>query len=136
MCAGMKFSYDFSDGSTVKSFQMDTYEADRERRMNRRRPVSTSVYCRRVGAADGRLFSGDTVNVSPGGVLVKMKGVPLRDGELVSVEMTVPQASGIPEQNGSFSGYARVVRINDFLQPSGSEKEVAMEFCQSPQFCF
>lgn len=132
----MKFAYDFSEGATISSFQMESYEMDRERRRNRRRPLATSVYCRRVGAADSRLFSGDAVNVSPSGVLVKMRGLSLRDGELVSVEMTVPPSGGIHEQNGSFSSYARVVRIDDLLQSAGSAKEVAMEFCESPRFCY
>ena len=132
----MKFTYDFPEGSVVNSLQKDAYEMDRERRRNRRRPLATSVYCRRVGAADSRLFSGDAVNVSPSGVLVKMRGASLRDGELVNVEMTVPSAAHSLEYSGSFSSYARVVRIEDSMQPAGNAKEVAMEFCESPRFCF
>lgn len=132
----MKFAYDFPDSAAISSFQKEAYEMERERRRGRRRPLATSVYCRRVGAADGRLFSGDAVNVSPGGVLVKMRGASLRDGELVNVEMTVPSSSHGFEHSGSFSSYARVVRIEDQVQPSGAAKEVAMEFCESPRFCF
>lgn len=85
---------------------------------------------------DGRLFSGNTVNVSPSGVLVKMQGPTLRDGELVSVEMAVPPSDGLLDNSnsGRFSSYARVVRIDDPSQRVDSGKEVALEFCESPRF--
>lgn len=122
--------------SDINSFREKTYEMDQERRRSRRRPLELSVYCQKVGAMDGRLFSGNTVNVSPSGALVKMQGPSLRDGELVSVEMAVPPSDGLLENNGRFSIYARVVRIDDPLQRVDSGKEVALEFCESPRFRF
>lgn len=107
---------------------------DRERRRARRRPIELSVYCQKVGAVDGRLFSGNSVNVSPSGILLKMQGSSLRDGELVSVELAVPQSDGAG-QAARFSSYARVVRVDD-KPVAGSEKEVALEFCESPRFQF
>lgn len=107
---------------------------DRERRRSRRRPLELSVCCQKVGNRDGRLFSGNTVNVSPSGILLKMPGTLLRDGELVSIELAVPQSDGVG-QAARFSSYARVVRIDDGTQTS-SEKEVALEFCESPRFQF
>jgi hypothetical protein len=131
----MKPAYDVSDGY-LNSFETETYEMDRERRRNRRRPLELSVYCQKVGTTDGRFFSGNTVNVSPGGLLVSMPGSSLRDGELVSVEMAVPQTDGFVENGGKLSSYARVVRIDDSQQKTGNTKEVALEFCESPRFRF
>lgn len=132
---GMNLAQDFSKGF-LSPFQAETYEKDRDRRRNRRRPLEMSVYCQKVGATDGRLFSGNTVNVSPSGVLVKMQGTTLRDGELVSVEMAVPAADGLAEKPGRFSSYARVVRIGEPGLLTDNGKEVALEFCESPRFRF
>ena len=131
----MKPAYDFNNGY-LSPFKSETYEMDRERRRNLRRRLELSVYCQKVGTTDGRFFSGNTVNVSPGGLLVSMHGSCLRDGELVSIEMAVPQSDGVLENGGKFSSYARVVRIDDTEQKIGSAKEVALEFCESPRFRF
>ena len=101
---------------------------DRDRRRNRRRPLELSVYCQKVGATDGRLFSGNTVNVSPGGLLVKMQGPSLRDGELVSVEMAIPDNDGLLEQGCRFSTYSRGVRIWEPAQRNDNGKEMALVF--------
>ena len=85
---------------------------------------------------DVRLFSGNTVNVSPSGLLIKMQGPALRDGELVSVEMAVPAGEGAIESTGRFSSYARVVRIEDSIHRADNGKEIALEFCESPRFRF
>lgn len=63
---------------------------DSDRRKHKRLPLKFTVLCQKVGLSDGRLYSGNTVNVSPGGMLVEVNNAKLRDGELVSVEMTVP----------------------------------------------
>ena len=109
---------------------------DGERRSGQRRPVELSVYCQKVGAMDGRLFSGNTVNVSPSGLLVKIPDSNLRDGELVCIEMAVPPGDGIGENAGRFSSYARVVRIDDPARRFEHAREVALEFCESPHFQF
>lgn len=109
---------------------------DGERRGSQRRPLELSVYCQKVAAMDGRLFSGNTVNVSPSGLLVKIPGSSLRDGELVCVEMAVPPGEGVAENCGRFSSYARVVRIDDSSKQFEHAREVALEFCESPRFRF
>lgn len=131
----MKLSQDFSKGF-LSPFQTETYKVERDRRRNGRRPLELSVYCQKVGAIDGRLFSGNTVNVSPSGVLINMQGTALRDGELVSVEMALPASDGLAESTGRFSSYARVVRIGEPGKMTGNGKEVALEFCESPRFRF
>lgn len=131
--AGMKLAYEPYETISCY-FQKENCQMDRERRRARRRPLELSVYCQKVGAMDGRLFSGNSVNVSPSGILLKMQGSSLRDGELVSVELAVPQSDGAG-QAARFSSYARVVRVDDESAP-GCEKEVALEFCESPRFQF
>jgi hypothetical protein len=63
-----------------------------------------------------------------------MKGAPLRDGELLSVEMSVPAATeGLLDFGGSFSSYARVVRTGDTPRPNDPDNAIALEFCDSPK---
>ena len=111
---------------------------DEERRRHRRFPLRLSIFCQRVGHSGGKLYTGKTINVSPGGMLVEMRSEGLRDGELLSVEMTVPPTEGMLEFGGSISSYARIVRTysgNDL--PSDTDpsyaKTVALEFCDSPK---
>ena len=105
-----------------------------DRRIHKRFPLKLSVFCQKVGHSGGKLISGRTVNVSPGGMLVEMKSGELKSGELLCVEMSVPPTEGLLDFGGSFSGYARVVRsdghhsMNEF-----PEKVVALEFCDSPK---
>lgn len=104
-----------------------------DRRVHKRFPLKLSIFCQKVGHS-GKLISGRTVNVSPGGILVEMKSGELKSGELISVEMSVPPTEGLLDFGGSFSGYARVVRSDS--HPSMKEfpeKVVALEFCDSPK---
>jgi hypothetical protein len=108
-----------------------------DRRRHKRMPVKFSVLCQKVGLSDGRFYSGNTVNVSPGGMLVEVANSQIKDGELMSVEMTVPPTEGLLEYGGSFSGYARVIRVD---QPQAARpailshaSAVALEFCESPR---
>ncbi|MCI0498636.1 MAG: PilZ domain-containing protein [Planctomycetales bacterium] len=112
---------------------------EEDRRRHKRFPLKLSIFCQKVGLGNGRLYSGKTVNVSPGGMLVEMKSGDVADGELLSVEMTVPPTEGLLEFGGSFSSYARVVRAGEETgkSPEASapspEKTVALEFCDSPK---
>lgn len=111
---------------------------DAERRRHKRLPLKLSVYCQKVGLSDGKLYAGRTINVSPGGMLLEMKGAVLHDGELLSVEMTVPPTEGLLDFGGSFSSYARVIRtstsenINHPLDQT-IVNTIALEFCESPK---
>lgn len=110
---------------------------DSDRRKHKRIPLKFTVLCQKVGLSDGRLYSGNTVNVSPGGMLVEVNQSPLRDGELISVEMTVPPTEGLLEYGGRFSSYARIIRVDDANSENGmsssSGNSIAMEFCESPR---
>lgn len=111
----------------------EVHRMNDERRRHKRIALKMSVCCQKVGLSDGRLYSGKTVNVSPGGMLLEMKGTGLRDGELLSVEMSVPATEGLLDFGGSFSSYARVVRTGDTPQQHDPDNAVALEFCDSPK---
>jgi hypothetical protein len=112
-------------------------ESEADRRRHKRLPVKFSVLCQKVGLSDGRFYSGNTVNVSPGGMLVEVANSQFKDGELMSVEMTVPPTEGLLEYGGSFSGYARVIRVHqpEAVRPAipSHASAVAVEFCESPR---
>lgn len=131
----MKLTENFSKDLPTY-FRTGIYKKEQDRRRNQRKPLELSVYCQKVGDRDGRLFSGSTVNVSPGGLLVNMPGPSLRDGELVSVDMAVSRGNGLFGEAGRFSSYARVVRIGDSVRTMAGGKEVALEFCESPRVRF
>ena len=111
---------------------------DKNRRRHERLPLKLDVLCQKVGPSGGRIYTGRTVNVSPGGVLLEINGSGLLNGELLSVDMSVPPTEGLLEYGGQFSSYARVVRI-ERTQSSGSGsagslvEKIALEFCESPK---
>lgn len=107
---------------------------DEDRRRHKRFPLRLSIFCQRVGHTGGKLYTGKTVNVSPGGMLVEMRSDGIREGQLLSVEMTVPPTEGMLEFGGSITTYARVVRSSDDGDcVAAFAKTVALEFCDSPK---
>ncbi|MBL7215368.1 MAG: PilZ domain-containing protein [Phycisphaerae bacterium] len=109
---------------------------DEDRRRHERFPLKLSIFCQRVGHSGGKLYTGRTINVGPGGILVEMKSNELREGELLCVEMTVPPTEGLLEFGGSFSSYARVVRNKidkNLVAEAPFAEVVALEFCDSPK---
>jgi len=107
---------------------------EENRRRHKRLPLKLSVFCQRVGISGGRIIFGKTVNVSPGGMLVEMKSGGINQGELLSVEMSVPPTEGLLDFGGTFSSYARVVRLGGSKGSENSyENLVALEFCDSPK---
>ncbi len=112
-------------------------ETEKERRIHERHHLKLDVFCQTVGLAGGRFYSGSTVDVSPSGVLVEIYETGLGVGQLVSVDMPVPPSEDMLDYGGRFSGYARIVRIEDQqendLRRDLSTQAVALEFCQSPR---
>jgi len=111
---------------------------DKDRRRYQRQPLRLTVLCQKVGQFGGTVYAGNTVNVSPGGVLAEFGDCRLEDGELVSVDMTVPPTEGLLDYGGRFSNYARVVRLDKPHSPAMAESRsltqtVALEFCESPK---
>jgi hypothetical protein len=110
---------------------------DEDRRRHKRFPLKLTILCQRVGPSGGRLYTGRTIDVSPGGILAEMKSNELQEGELLSVEMTVPPTEGLLEFGGSFSSYARVVRNRADVKCATTQapfaEVLALEFCDSPR---
>ena len=108
------------------------------RRTHQRLPLRLTVICQKVGYASSGVYSGSTVNVSSGGMLLEVNSGDLREGELLSVDMPVPPTEGLVEFGGRFAAYARVIRVDSRLiadtDPiAGSARTIALEFCQSPK---
>ena len=113
-------------------------ERGRERRTHPRLPLRLTVVCQAVGVPEGTVYRGNTVNVSPGGMLMEINSRQVKKGQLLSIDMTVPPDEELFDFGGRFSSYARVMRVEDLscgTRPrSGSAVQtVALEFCQSPK---
>lgn len=111
---------------------------ERERRSHQRLALRLSVVCQTVGLAAGKVFTGTTIDVSPGGALVEMNSSNLADGQLLSVEMSVPPTDGLLDFGGRLSNYARVIRIDSEHialkhHSTSMAQAIALEFCESPK---
>ncbi len=116
-----------------------------EKRLYRRIPLKLAVLCQKAGLMEGRLYTGNTVNVCPGGVLMEINGAGLDVGELVNLELAVPPTPGLLEFGGRFSTYARILRIqppphalpDQVMSGQASDiHRIAMEFCEVPRLRF
>ena len=107
---------------------------EEDRRRHRRFPLKLSILCQKVGLSGGDLVSGKTVNVGPGGMLVEVNTGSVAEGDLLSVEMSVPPMEGLLDFGGSLSNHARVVRsTNHGSSQESAEKVIALEFCDPPK---
>ena len=105
-----------------------------DRRRHRRFPLKLSILCQKVGHSRREMITGKTVDVSPGGMLVQVNSDNIAEGDLLSIEMSVPPTEGLLDFGGSLSSHARVVRSgNHQFQEGADKKTVALEFCDSPQ---
>ena len=105
------------------------------KRLHRRLAIRTSVLCQTVGLSGGKSYTGRTIDVSTGGMLVEINDGRLNEGQLLSIEMDVPADSCLLENGNRFSGYARVCRIGIECSEelTGNTRAIALEFCdQSP----
>ena len=113
-------------------------DSEKNRRIHKRLQLKISVLCQTVGICGGSAFTGKTVDVSPGGMLVEFNSRGLSDGQLVSIEMSVPPTEGLLEYGGRFSSYARIIRLEDAKAGTNTDsasliQTAALEFCQSPK---
>ena len=111
---------------------------EKNRRSHERLPLKLAVICQKVGVSGGQVYTGNTVNVSPGGILLEINSEGLCGGDLVSVDMSVPPAEGFFEYGGRFSSYARVVRVEEGSDMGRSSSDtmlqtIALEFCELPK---
>jgi len=113
-------------------------ETDEDRRKHQRLPLKLAVSCQKVGQPDNKIvIRGNTINVSPGGVLMEIGTGALAAGELLSIDMSVPPTRGLLEYGGRISSYARVVRIRGDNLPKAAKPtapaQIALEFCEPPK---
>lgn len=116
-----------------KSARKLIMDSAKERRFHQRLPLRLNVLCQTVGLSSGKSYTGSTIDVSTGGMLVEVNESGLDEGQLLSIEMSVPPTTGLVEYGGRFSSYARVCRVLERRDDS-SAKAVALEFCDSPHF--
>jgi len=107
-----------------------------EKRRHQRLPLRFSVLCQKVGVPVGKIYTGTSIDVSPGGMLIDFNTNALKHGELLSVEMSIPPTKGILEYGGRFSGYARAIRIDksdpiQMAKSNSAAQTIALEFCES-----
>lgn len=107
-----------------------------DRRLHRRLALRMAVLCHKVGTAGHRPYTGNTVNISPGGALMEIDAMGLVPGQLLRVEIAVPPTEGLLDQGGRFTTHATVVRVEPAPSEVGgsrlSTQHVAMQFCSSP----
>lgn len=111
-------------------------ETVNEKRRHQRFPLRFSVLCQKVGVPVGSIYTGTSIDVSPGGMLIDFNTNVLKHGELLSVEMSIPPTKGILEYGGRFSGYARIIRIDrsypkKMAKSNSAAQTIALEFCES-----
>jgi len=108
----------------------------KNRRTHNRLLLRLDVVCQKVGQGTC-MCTGNTVNVSPSGMLLEVHNTQLTEGELVSVEVCVPPTEGLLEFGGRVDTYARVVRTDEegesYPRLPAPGRRVALEFCQSPK---
>ena len=110
-----------------------------ERRRYRRLEVRLDLSCRKAAALARKLYTGYTVNVSPGGLYFETTAGDFTLGDLLKIELSIPPTAGLLESGGRISGFAKVLRTSAIY---GSEGEralssarygIALEFCRSPK---
>ena len=112
-----------------------------EKRKYRRLPIKLDLSCRKVGLAGDKLYTGCTVNVSPGGLYFETAAGTFKPGNLVEIKLSIPPTAGLLEFGGRISALARVLRANSICDShvdsnlSPDRYGVALEFCQSPKLC-
>lgn len=108
-----------------------------ERRRHQRLSLRLKVICHAVGTAEGRYHTGNTVNASPGGMLIEIYGANFAPGGLINIEMTVPPTQGLLEYGGKFAAHARVLRCETprtiSAMKSPRTQTLAVEFCHAPR---
>ncbi len=137
---GINFALYYNVAGLDSPMRRDAMTGKGDKRDHKRLPLRFNVLCHKVGTPTATAYTGNSVNVSPGGMLMEVHGCGLGLGDLISIEMSVPPTEGLLEYGGRFTSYARVLRINEIANPSGPSRKrgslaqkIALEFCESPK---
>ena len=114
-----------------------------EKRKNRRLPLILPVSYQKIDRSDERFLTGQTVNISTGGLFFETDPTEIEQGEFLNIELSIPPTEGLLEFGGRLSSMAKVLRIcrphqgrDGHSQPaSHSHKcQIALQFCQPLKF--
>jgi hypothetical protein len=102
-----------------------------EKRRHKRLGAQYNISCRKVGSTINRPYNGNTVNVSTGGLYFETTTDTFKQGNLLTVELSIPPTSGLLEFGGKIAGFAKVLRTDS----SSGRYGVALQFCRPPKLC-
>jgi len=112
-----------------------------EKRKYRRLGAKFDISCRKVGSTEEKSYRGCTMNVSSGGLYFATAAATFKPGNLLELTLSIPPTAGILEFGGRISGFARVLRTDNFhVSPvdtgsSSARYGVALQFCRPPRLC-
>ena len=113
-----------------------------ERRKYKRLPLTLDLLCRKVGSKVGKPYTGCTVNIGPGGLYFETSVDTFQQGNLLSVELSIPPTTGLLELGGRISSTAKVLRTHNIRDISRRDDDlysarygIALEFCRPPRLC-
>jgi hypothetical protein len=106
-----------------------------EKRRHERRPIKLEVLFHKLGQLGQKVYKGQTVNVSTGGLLFETTHSVFQPGELLSVYLHVPPTNGLLEFGGRIRGFARVVRTSGSSEATDEPAEQRARFTVAVQFC-
>lgn len=106
-----------------------------DRRKHQRHDIELDFRCQKVGVSCDDFFSGQTINISTGGLLAHTEHSDIEIGELLNVHLSVPPSHGQLELGGRFEGFAKVTRIDTQNESEIQRKKrlLALQFCSSPK---
>jgi hypothetical protein len=107
-----------------------------EKRKYKRLDIELDLSCRNVSSTAEKSHTGQTVNVSPGGLYFETGEGVFEPDNLLKVELSIPPTSGLLESGGRICGFAKVLRTEDIPTNAGlvsGRYGVAVEFCRSPK---
>ncbi|MBA7655049.1 hypothetical protein ES703_62946 [subsurface metagenome] len=110
-----------------------------DKRRFKRLTAKFDLSCFKVGQTAETVYTGRTVNVSPGGLYFETSADTFSTGNLLRIELSIPPKAGQLDYGGRISAFARVLRaetidpIHDTPHLSYSRYGVALEFCRSPK---
>ena len=107
-----------------------------EKRRHRRLPVRMGVLGQKIGSLPKHIFSRNTVNICPDGLLVESgHDAVMNAGDLFNIELNVIDMDDASQIDSKVSAYARVVRVME-IQPEQKiyKRQIAFQFCTRPQF--
>jgi hypothetical protein len=114
---------------------------EHEKRRFNRLPAKFDLSCFKVDATPQTLYTGHTINVSPGGLYFETSADSFTTGNLLRIELSIPPKAGQLDYGGRISAFAKVLRtetidhIPDSIHPSYNKYGIALEFCRSPKLC-